>query len=108
MARKSVLYFDDPKIKALTFLEDEIESNYPYQNAGDLKDIQEQVFENHEYKSPERAPRLIDNLFDTINGTQMLDQTLLTPRNHNVFVLDTPVEYYGLSILERQKRGLNF
>jgi len=109
VARRSVLHIEEPKIKALTFLEEEIESNYPNQEK--LKeplDIQEEVFENAENKLPERATRpMVENLFDTINGTRVLDQTVLTPRSHNVFVLDTPVEYYGLSVLERKQLGLN-
>jgi hypothetical protein len=109
VARRSVLHIEEPKIKALTFLEEEIESNYPNQEK--LKeplDIEEEVFENAENKSPERATRpMVENLFDTMNGTRVFDQTVLTPRSHNVFVLDTPVEYYGLSVLERKKLGLN-
>lgn len=90
-------------MKSLTFLEEEMESNYP-NHFKDLRndsiDIQED-FENH--SAQQNA--LVDNLFETMCADR--NATLLTPKNHNVFVQDTPVEYYGLSMIERRKRGLD-
>lgn len=127
--KKEAAYESDEnvKIKALTFLEDEVETNYncrqleddqktdnnQQQTANETDFIDENCFQaNFEDASTppcqDRQRGMVANLIDSVNGTVFYDReaTVLTPRNHNVFVLDTPVEYYGLSMLERKQRGL--
>lgn len=101
---KDLCTIDAPKqranIRTLTFLEDEVESNYP-QNLKDLISNDAQLDNNQQ--------GLLINLFDNMNTTQFNDRelTILTPEKHEVYVSDTPVEYYGMSMLERKRRGLD-
>ena len=41
---------------------------------------------------------LLTSIFDEVNTTQMNDRdlTILTPKQHKIFVQDTPVECYGI------------
>ena len=64
---------------------------------------------DQDMNEPDRAPSgILQELFDNANSTCYNDQdkTLLTPRNYKVYVDDTPVEYYGLSVAERRRKGL--
>lgn len=46
---------------------------------------------------------------DKLNITKREDKTILkTPSRYRVYVEDTPVEYYGVSVLERRRLGLDF
>lgn len=121
--KKEAAYEPDErvKIKALTFLEHEVETNYncrqlddnQQQKANETDFIDENCFQANfeDVSTPpcqDRHRCMVANLIDSVNGTVFYDRdaTVLTPRNHTVFVLDTPVEYYGLSMLERKQRGL--
>lgn len=51
---------------------------------------------------------LIKSMFDDVNETIRDNEvTVLTPSKHHVYVEDTPVSYYGLSITERRKKDSN-
>ena len=117
---------DNLKIKALTFLEDEKVTNYNCREVDEGQENSEEArsnetlsidenfqanFENMTTPTCQTRQRcMIANLIDSVNGAVFYDRdvTILTPRNHNVFVLDTPVEYYGLSLLERKQRGIEY
>lgn len=87
-------------IRSLTFLEDEVESNYP-------NDLNELMSNGNQADSEKHG--ILQNILDNVNTTQFNDReiTLLTPEKHKVYVSDTPVEYYGLSMLERKIRGID-
>ncbi|CAF1031268.1 unnamed protein product [Brachionus calyciflorus] len=61
----------------------------------------------NEIKTPEKGKvlKLFDNLNDTVYKTEM---SMMSPSKHKVYVEDTPIQYYGLSIIERRRRGLNY
>ena len=82
------------------FLEDEVESNYP-------NDLNELMSNGNQADSEKHG--ILQNILDNVNTTQFNDReiTLLTPEKHKVYVSDTPVEYYGLSMLERKIRGID-
>jgi hypothetical protein len=52
----------------------------------------------------------LNGLFDDLNLTQhrTLSETTLSPSKYKVYVNDTPVDYYGLSMLEKRRRGFKF
>ena len=49
----------------------------------------------------------LESLFE--KTTQSINESHNTPKSssHRVYVEDTPVDYYGLSVIERRKLGLN-
>lgn len=50
----------------------------------------------------------LESLFDQENATVFISNTsILTPKSHKIYVEDTPVENYGLSLRERRKKGLH-
>ena len=62
----------------------------------------------NEVNTPVKNSGLIKTLFDDLNETVYKNEvTVLSPNKHKVYVEDTPVRYYGLSVLERRKKGLN-
>ena len=86
------------KIKALTFLEDELTATL-----NDASGIDEPTLPEC---NPKPVLATLDNLFDS-NSTQSHDATILTPAKHRVYVCDTPIELYGLSRIERKKLGFD-
>ncbi len=55
----------------------------------------------------------LTGLLDEMNTSQTNDKdiSVLTPSRHKIFVEDTPIEiqnYYGLSLIQRKNKGLNF
>ena len=64
-------------------------------------------FENNQLYSENKKSLYLENLFDETNYTPK-DENLRTPTTgYRVYVEDTPVDYYGLSVFERRKKGLN-
>lgn len=56
-----------------------------------------------------RTPKKIaaEKLFDDMNETICKSElTFVSPSKHRIFINDTPVQYYGLTTIERRKRGL--
>jgi hypothetical protein len=70
-------------------------------------------FDGERLENSSEQNGILTALFDETNSTQINDKevTILTPNRHKIFVEDTPVEIqnlYGLSLIERRKKGLNF
>lgn len=63
------------------------------------------VYEKSVTKTPKKSA--VISLFDEMNETICKSElTVVSPNKHRVFIDDTPVQYYGLSAMERRKRGL--
>lgn len=51
----------------------------------------------------------LNTLFDDLNETVYKNEcTVLSPGQHKIYVEDTPVHFYGLSVKERRKKGLKY
>ncbi|RNA11379.1 hypothetical protein BpHYR1_040908 [Brachionus plicatilis] len=63
------------------------------------------VNEKDRLRTPQKCT--VKNLFDDLNETvRKSELTIASPTKHRIFIDDTPVQYYGLSTMERRIRGL--
>lgn len=67
-------------------------------------DIQSEIIENGDHE--ERSVGLLRKLVEDLNQTDFSQKQSNTPIGSRVFVVDTPVEYYGVSIFERRRLGI--
>ena len=79
----------------------------------ELDNLEESVSIVEEFESNqnhEKQIAVLNGLFDDLNLTQhrTLNETTLSPSKYKVYVNDTPVDYYGLSMIERRRRGFKF
>ena len=65
--------------------------------------------ENVNSNAERKNEKLLKFLCQNFENSENLDSTEpSTPKSSKVFVDDTPVKYYGVSVIERRKRGLDF
>ena len=102
-ARRSSPFGLERKYRPLPFKKD---TRQPTKSKASLFQ-DDQVEQEQAIEEPVRTG-ILQELFDNANTTYANDQdkTVMTPRNYKVFVDDTPVEYYGLSMAERRRKGL--
>lgn len=68
------------------------------------QDVHHDMIENADHE--ERSVGLLRKLVEDLNQTDMSQKQSNTPVGSRVFVVDTPVEYYGVSIFERRRLGI--
>lgn len=94
------------KIRPLEFVDDKKERNFQNKNNENDFQITSPKFQMEKNQNQDIK---LKNLFDDANATICNHEvTIMSPSRHKIYVEDTPVLYYGLSIAERRKRGLKY